>query len=341
MSNTATSSSDPTDLRIALTPGEPAGIGPDLAVLVARDAAPAAIVHYADPALLAARARRLGVALRIHELDDPRAARPLPAGELQVVPVTLAADVEAGRLDAANAAYVLRCLDLACDACATGALDAMVTGPVQKSIINDAGHAFSGHTEYLAARLAAPLPVMMLASGALRVVLLTTHVPLRDVPALVTAARLEAVIEVTLRDLATRFGISAPRLGVCGLNPHAGENGHLGREELDIIAPTLAALRARGYALDGPLPADTAFTASHRKQYDAILALYHDQGLTALKAVSFGDAVNITLGLPIVRTSVDHGTALDRAGRGTVDTGSLHAALTTALEIALVQAQRG
>ncbi|MEQ8230597.1 MAG: 4-hydroxythreonine-4-phosphate dehydrogenase PdxA [Gammaproteobacteria bacterium] len=334
MSSTATSSSEQAPPRLALTPGEPAGIGPDLTVLVARDALPTAVVVYADAALLEARAACLGVDLRIHRLDDPRAARRLPAGELQVVSVPLETTVTAGRLDPANAGYVLRCLDLACDACATGSLDGMVTGPVQKSVINDAGHAFSGHTEYLAERLGAPLPVMMLAGGGLRVALLTTHVALREVPALVTAERLEATIDIIQRDLAARFDIAAPRLGVCGLNPHAGESGHLGREEIDIIAPALARLRARGHHIDGPVPADTAFTATRRAGYDAILAMYHDQGLAALKAVSFGDAVNITLGLPIVRTSVDHGTALDLAGSGAVDTGSLQAALETALGMA-------
>lgn len=335
MSSTATSSNDTECLRLALTPGEPAGIGPDLAVLIARDAFPAAIVHYADPDLLRTRAAALGISLEIHELADPAAARPLPAGHLQVRPVPLAREVTPGRLDVANADYVLRCLDRACDACAEGTLHAMVTGPVQKSVINESGRAFSGHTEYLAERLGAPLPVMMLASGDLRVVLLTTHIALSEVPAQVTASRLEAVISITMRDLAARFGIAAPRLAVCGLNPHAGEAGHLGREEIEIIAPTLDALRARGLRIDGPLPADTAFTGTHRARYDAILAMYHDQGLAALKAVSFGDAVNITLGLPVIRTSVDHGTALDRAGSGDVDTGSLHAALGMAVEMAL------
>ena len=341
MSSTATSSNDTARLRLALTPGEPAGIGPDLAVLIARDAFPAAIVHYADPTLLRARAAALGLEIEIHELEHAAAARPLPAGHLQVLPVPLAREATAGQLDVANAAYVLSCLDRACDACADGTLHAMVTGPVQKSVISESGCAFSGHTEYLAERLGTALPVMMLASGDLRVVLLTTHIALSEVPQCVTASRLETVITITMRDLAARFGIVTPRLAVCGLNPHAGEDGHLGREEIEIIAPTLDALRARGLRIDGPLPADTAFTGTQRARYDAILAMYHDQGLAALKAVSFGDAVNVTLGLPIIRTSVDHGTALDRAGTGAVDTGSLHAALGMAVEMALGSANGG
>ena len=333
MSSIATQNNPPT-LRIALTPGEPAGIGPDLALALAQDSLPAAVVYFADPAVLAARAQALGVAVDIVELDEPQAATAQQGGIMQVVAVRCAADVRPGVLDVRNATYVLACLDRAVAACAEGALDALVTGPVQKSIINDAGRPFSGHTEYLAERLGAPLPVMMLVAGELRVVLLTTHVALRDVPDLVTSELIDSVATITARELRSRFGLADARLCLCGLNPHAGEHGHLGREEIDVIAPAVAKLRARGIAIDGPVPADTAFTREHRSNYAAIIALYHDQGLAALKAVSFGDAVNVTLGLPIVRTSVDHGTALALAGCGGADPGSLRKALELACTLA-------
>ena len=336
MSSIATQNRPPT-LRIALTPGEPAGIGPDLAIALAQDTLPAAVVYFADPAVLAARARALDVAVDIVELERPQAATAQRGGIMQVVPVRCTTEVRPGVLDVRNAGYVLACLDQAVAACATGALDALVTGPVQKSIINDAGRPFSGHTEYLAERLGAPLPVMMLVAGELRVVLLTTHVALRDVPDLVTGELIDRVATITARELGSRFGQREPRLCLCGLNPHAGEHGHLGREEIDVIAPAVAKLRARGLAIDGPVPADTAFTRAHRADYAAIIALYHDQGLAALKAVSFGDAVNVTLGLPIVRTSVDHGTALALAGHGGADPGSLR----RALELACALASRG
>ncbi len=336
MSNTATSRRAP--VRLALTPGEPAGIGPDLAIGLALAPPAAQLLCFADPALLAARAAALGVTLEVREVRDPAALQTVPAGVLQVFPLPCAVPTTAGELDRRNARYVLDCLDAACDACAAGTLDGMVTGPVQKSLINEAGIAFSGHTEYLAERLGAALPVMVLVAGELRVALVTTHVSLREVPDLITEARVVATVEIIHRQLREQFALPDPRIAVCGLNPHAGENRHLGCEDDDEIRPAVAALRARGWAVDGPLPADTAFTREQRAGYDAIVAMYHDQGLAALKAVGFGESVNVTFGLPIVRTSVDHGTALSLAGSGASRKGSLEAAI--ALATALAEAQK-
>lgn len=331
MSNTATSEAPP---ALALTPGEPAGIGLDLALALAQTPLAARLVCYADPALLASRARLLGVEVRLHELADARDARLTEPGALQVLPVQAAAPTEAGILDPRNARYVLACLDAAADACRAGVLQGLVTGPVQKSLINDAGIPFSGHTEYLAERLGAPLPVMVLVAGELRVGLVTTHVALRDVPALITTERVVATLEIVLEQLRAQFGLAHPRVAVCGLNPHAGEGGHLGHEERDSIEPAIARLRARGWQVDGPLPADTVFAAEQRRGYDAIVAMYHDQGLAALKALGFGESINVTFGLPIIRTSVDHGTALPLAGTGRAQVGSLRAATQLALMLA-------
>lgn len=319
--------------RLVITPGEPAGIGPELCAQVAQADFPAQWVVIADPDLLRDRAQRLGLDLEL-VLYDPDAPRlPQRAGILQVLPLALRDHPsQPGLLDPANAAYVLDCLERACDGCLTGEFDALVTGPVHKGVINDAGFPFSGHTEFLAARCGSD-PVMMLAAPGLRVALATTHLPLRQVADHITPAGLEGVIRILDRDLRQRFGIARPRLLVCGLNPHAGEGGHLGREEIEIIAPLLARLRAEGLDLVGPLAADTAFVPDHLAQADAVLAMYHDQGLPVLKHLGFGNAVNITLGLPIVRVSVDHGTALDLAGTGQADPGSLKAALNTVLEI--------
>ncbi len=319
--------------RLVITPGEPAGIGPELCAQVAQADFPAQWVVIADPDLLRDRAQRLGLDLEL-VLYDPDAPRlPQRAGILQVLPLALRHHPsQPGLLDPANAAYVLDCLERACDGCLTGEFDALVTGPVHKGVINDAGFPFSGHTEFLAARCGSD-PVMMLAAPGLRVALATTHLPLRQVADHITPAGLEGVIRILDRDLRQRFGIARPRLLVCGLNPHAGEGGHLGREEIEIIAPLLARLRAEGLDLVGPLAADTAFVPDHLAQADAVLAMYHDQGLPVLKHLGFGNAVNITLGLPIVRVSVDHGTALDLAGTGQADPGSLKAALNTALEM--------
>jgi len=322
------------DLRVALTAGEPAGIGPDLCVALAGRPQAAQLVVIADPDLLAERARALGVDLRLTPFDPAEPARRSAAGELQVAAVPLRASARAGRLDPANAPYVLQTLDRAVDGCRDGTFDALVTGPVHKGVINDAGIPFSGHTEYLAARTGARQPVMMLAAPGLRVALVTTHVPLAQVSAQVTPERLERVIRVLVADLRQRFGLPRPRILVCGLNPHAGEGGHLGREEIEVIEPVLERLRGDGADLLGPLPADTLFTPRYLAHADAVLAMYHDQGLPVLKHMGFGQAVNITLGLPIVRTSVDHGTALDLAGTGRAEAGSLAAAVTSAVELA-------
>ncbi|APZ44121.1 4-hydroxythreonine-4-phosphate dehydrogenase PdxA [Acidihalobacter ferrooxydans] len=321
--------------RLVITPGEPAGIGPDLLVQLAQQppagAAPWIVV--ADPDLLAARARQLGLPLRLREYTADAAA-PTAIGELCVLPVAATAPVTAGQLDPANADYVLRTLTRAADGCLRGEFAALVTGPVHKGVINDAGIAFTGHTEFLAARCGNAHPVMLLAADALRVALATTHLPLAEVSRAITPARLERVLRILDHDLRTRFGLAQPRILVCGLNPHAGESGHLGREEIDIIEPTLKRLRAVGLHLTGPLPADTLFTPRHLEHADAVLAMYHDQGLPVLKYAGFGHAVNITLGLPIIRTSVDHGTALDLAGSGRAETGSLRAALDLAADLA-------
>lgn len=321
-----------------MTPGEPAGIGLDLAIALAAQGGGAHLLNFVDPGLVAARAAQLGVALELRELSHAGALASAPAGVMQILPVSAAVSAQAGQLDVRNARYVLNCLDAAADACAQGALDGMVTGPVQKSLINEAGIPFTGHTEYLAERLGAPLPVMVLVARDLRVGLVTTHVPLREVPALITRKHVMATVEIIHRQLREQFGCAAPRIAVCGLNPHAGENRHLGCEDDDEIRPAVEQLRARGWRVDGPLPADTAFTDEHRKAYDLILAMYHDQGLAALKAVGFGEAVNVTFGLPIVRTSVDHGTALPLAGTGAGRADSLRAAVE--LATTLVQTRK-
>lgn len=317
--------------RIALTPGEPAGIGPDLVVTLAQSAQQHEIVAIADPQLLRARAQQLGFTLQLREINLQDSPRPSAAGELAVLPVALAEMAEPGRLNVNNAAYILRTLDVAIEGCVAGHFAALVTGPVQKSIINDAGIAFSGHTEYLAEKTSTEKVVMMLATEGLRVALATTHLPLKEVAAAITKDELTQVTEILQRDMQVQFGIANPRILVCGLNPHAGEGGHLGREEIEVIEPVLAQLRARGMDLVGPLPADTLFTPKYLEHADAVLAMYHDQGLPVLKYKGFGQAVNITLGLPIIRTSVDHGTALDLAGTGRADLGSLRTALSYAL----------
>jgi len=310
-------------LPLVFTPGEPAGIGPDLAVLATAHA-PRPLVIAADPALLAARAKQLGRNWQAAAWDGT------PFQGVRVLAVPTRAPVVAGRLDRANAAYVLDTLRAAVAGCLSGTFAGLVTGPVHKGVINDAGIPFTGHTEFLAELAHAGQPVMMLAARGLRVALVTTHLPLAEVPAAITQARVEAVLRVLHHDLVERFGIAHPRIRVCGLNPHAGEGGHLGREEIEVIEPVLGRLRAEGMTLFGPLPADTAFTQRLIDETDAFLAMYHDQGLPVLKHYGFGEAVNVTLGLPFVRTSVDHGTALDLAGSGAIETGSLHEALAVA-----------
>jgi 4-hydroxythreonine-4-phosphate dehydrogenase len=319
---------------VVVTSGEPAGIGPDACVALAQIGWPADIVIAGDAELLAATAADLDLPLEV-ELYDPSRPRSLRrGGHVQVLHIPTNRPVIAGRPDTANAAYVIKMLDRACDGCMNGEFAAMVTAPVQKSTILDAGYAFSGHTEYLAARTRAALPVMLLLSDQLRVALVTTHLPLAEVPRAITRERLLATLRIVHLDLERHFSLTPPRIALLGLNPHAGEAGHLGREEIDIIQPAIEDLRAEGLDVQGPVPADTAFTPRFLKTADVIVAMYHDQGLPALKAVGFGNAVNMTLGLPILRTSVDHGTALDLARTGRADSGSLRAALTLAIELA-------
>lgn len=324
----------PLSCPFVLTPGEPAGIGPDLCLLLAREAQPRILIAIASRTLLAQRAEQLRLDIELLCVD-PHAwpGQPAPAGSLYVWDTPLPAPVTAGRLDARNGSYVLETLTRAGRGCMDGSFAGMITAPVHKGVINDAGFAFSGHTEFLADLTGTEQVVMMLATRGLRVALVTTHLPLKDVAAAITAERLARVARILHADLRDKFGIARPRILVCGLNPHAGESGHLGREEIEIIEPTLDVLRAEGLDLIGPLPADTLFTPKHLDGCDAALAMYHDQGLPVLKYRGFGAAVNVTLGLPIVRTSVDHGTALDLAGTGRIDTGSLQVALETAFQM--------
>ncbi len=327
--------------RIAITPGEPAGIGPDLAVMLAQRDWPAEIIAVCDPTLLRERAKAIGQSLDILEFEADHEPEPHRSGTIKVFPLELGAPARCAHLDRQNAEYVLASLRRAADGCINQQFQALVTGPVHKGIINDAGIPFTGHTEFLAEHTGGHHPVMLLAAGRLRVALATTHLPLAAVSRAITRERLVRVIRILDRDLRERFGIEQPRILACGLNPHAGEGGHLGHEEVEIIAPALEALREEGIHLLGPLPADTLFTPRHLEHADAVLAMYHDQGLPVLKHVGFGNAVNITLGLPIIRTSVDHGTALDLAGTGQADVGSLKAALQLAAELATRARRRG
>ena len=323
----------------ALTPGEPAGIGPDLCLLLAQQAQPKPLIAIASRELLAQRAGQLGVAVELIAVGpDAWPDTPSAAGSLYVWDTPLAAPVQPGQLDPANAPYVLETLTRAGRGCLDGQFAAMITAPVHKAVINQAGIPFSGHTEFLAELTHTEQVVMMLATRGLRVALVTTHLPLKDVAAAITAERLTRVTRILDHDLRSKFGIARPRILVCGLNPHAGEGGHLGREEIEVIEPTLERLRGEGLDLVGPLPADTLFTPKHLERCDAVLAMYHDQGLPVLKYKGFGAAVNITLGLPIIRTSVDHGTALDLAGSGRIDSGSLQVALEHAYQMAASRA---
>jgi len=319
--------------RIALTPGEPAGIGPDLCIQLAQQGCSAELIAVADPPLLEQRAECLGLPLQLSEFNPEQEPTPQQPHCLKVLPMPLRAPASPGKLDTSNAPYVLDTLRRAARGCLQGEFSALVTGPVHKGVINDAGLPFTGHTEFLA-ELAHADPVMMLTAPGLRVALATTHLPLSAISKTITHELLERVVQILHRELIGHFGISNPRILVCGLNPHAGEGGHLGREEIEIIGPTLEALRAKGMNLLGPLPADTLFTPKYLQQADAVLAMYHDQGLPVLKHVGFGQAVNITLGLPFIRTSVDHGTALELAGSGQGSCGSLITALETAILMA-------
>lgn len=319
---------------ILVTSGEPAGIGPDICGMLGVQDLPARLVVLCDQDLLAARIRDMGLRVSLRTLDDASAATCQKRGSLQVLPLPTAGRVRAGHPEPENAHYVLGQLEKAVEFCARNDRTALVTGPVQKSTINEAGIPFSGHTEWLAARTNAPRPVMLLVSSELRVALATTHLPLRNVATTIGPAMLEEVVTVLARGLRSMFGIESPRIMVLGLNPHAGESGALGTEELEIITPTLRELSERGLALLGPVPADTAFTRERLAQCDAVLAMYHDQGLPVIKALSFGQVVNVTLGLPIIRTSVDHGTALDLAGTGAARPDSLRHAVDLAVELA-------
>ncbi len=320
-------------LTVAFTPGEPAGIGPDLALRIPGLALNARVVVFADPDLLGQRARTLGTHLRLIPYD-PNKTAPTGPDTLEIVPHSITNAVHCGRTDPTNSPYVLACLKAAADSCLKGELSALVTGPIHKAVINKAGIPFSGHTEFLASHAGGVHPVMMLMVPGLRVALATTHLPLTAVSAAITHDSLEHTLRILIAELQGHFGIPQPRILICGLNPHAGEDGHMGREEIEIIGPVIESLRALNAELLGPLPADTSFTPARLKETDAVLAMYHDQGLPVLKHMGFGRAVNVTLGLPFIRTSVDHGTALELAGTGQFNDGSLKAALNTAIAMA-------
>ncbi len=313
---------------LILTTGEPAGVGPELTVQLLQRPLPSPLVIAGDPDLLLERAALLSLPLA--RKGDALVA---PGGETALLPVALGAPSIPGSLDVANAAYVIEILAAATNGCLNGTFSGMVTAPVQKSTLIDAGNDFVGHTEFLAQRAGVETPVMMLVTDEMRVALVTIHLALSEVPRAVTQDSLEAVLRVVDSDLRMRFGISAPVIGVCGLNPHAGEAGHLGREEQDVIIPVMAKLCDEGLVLKGPLPADTAFTQQNLQTLDVVVAMFHDQGLPVIKHAGFGDVVNITLGLPFVRTSVDHGTALDLAGTGKAEVASLSRALDMAIRL--------
>ncbi len=332
--------------RFAVTPGEPAGIGPDLLIQLAQtdyfSTLQAELIIIADPGLMEQRANLLGLPLQLNTYRAGDKPSPGNTGELKILPVQCKAPVIPGELNKTNSPYVLETLTRATNGCITGEFDAIVTAPLHKGIINDAGIPFTGHTEFLAELTKAPLPVMMLATryttqdnknSNLRVSLATTHLALKDVSAAISKQSLSQVIDILHHDMQTKFGIKNPHILICGLNPHAGEGGHMGMEEIETITPVIKSYQAKGMKLSGPLPADTLFTPKYLDTADAVLAMYHDQGLPVLKHLGFGHAVNITLGLPIIRTSVDHGTALDLAGTGKAHLGSLIAAIDAAVEM--------
>lgn len=316
--------------RLAITAGEPAGVGPDLCIALADHSIAVRIVVLGDVQILRERAEMLGRAVQFIDADDVPDHRP---GALCVQHIPVETSVTPGQLDARNSAHVLKLLDAAIEGCLSKRFDALVTAPLHKGVINDAGIAFTGHTEYLAEKTRTPHAVMMLSGGGLRIALATIHLALKEVPAAITPSSLTQTLSILNAALVRDFGIATPRIYVAGLNPHAGESGHMGREEIDVIEPVLNTLRAQGLDLIGPVPADTLFSRIRHEACDAVLAMYHDQGLPVLKYASFGAGVNITLGLPLIRTSVDHGTALDLAGTGKADVGSLLAAIDTAREM--------
>jgi 4-hydroxythreonine-4-phosphate dehydrogenase len=320
--------------RVLITPGEPAGIGPDVALQIIQKNWPAELIVIADPDLLIQRARQIGLSLQLMEHDQRQPIRPHQPGKLSIIPIKLNMPVESGKLNSANADYVARTLDMAAMLCIKKSADALVTGPVHKGVMNQAGMAFTGHTEFFAKICHAPHTVMLFVIDQMKVALTTTHLSLANVPQAITKERLRATLSILHDELQQKFHIRSPRLLVCGLNPHAGEGGHLGREEIEIITPLLEELRTQQqYQIEGPLPADTIFTSHYLQRADAVLAMYHDQGLPLVKYLGFGRAVNITLGLPFLRTSVDHGTALDIAGTKAVDPGSMDAAVTLAIKL--------
>ncbi len=318
---------------IALTPGEPAGIGPDIVVQLAQQEVLKNVIVIADPALLLARAEKLKLPLQVIPYEAQQSASIKEKTQILVLPMPLVSAVECGQLDIRNADYVLATLQRAVQGCLQKEFSALVTGPVHKGVINEKGISFSGHTEYLAELTQTPQVVMMLMTAALKVALVTTHLPLSQVSHSITQGKLTQILTVLQKGLQEHFKLPQPKILVCGLNPHAGENGHLGREEIDIIIPTLEKLRQAGMTLTGPMPADTAFIPQNLAQADVVLTMYHDQGLPVLKHIGFEDAINVTLGLPFIRTSVDHGTALDLAGTGKASIGSLRAAIETALKM--------
>lgn len=326
-------------MRIAYSTGEPAGIGPDIAVLLAQQEWPCEVVVLGDQQVLQDRAQQLGLAVSMVAYDPLRPAQQWPAGTLVVAHHATAVSVTSGQLNAANAAYVVDLLAHAGEGCLRDEFAAVMTGPVHKGVINDGGVPFSGHTEYFAELSATEQVVMMLATPGLRVALVTTHLPLAKVAAAIQQPLVERVVQIVHHDLQTKFGCEQPRLLVCGLNPHAGEQGHLGREEIEHIEPALRSLQQQGLNVSGPWPADTVFQPHYLDDADAVIAMFHDQGLPVLKYRGFGNAVNITLGLPFIRTSVDHGTALDKAGTGDISIGSARYALQTAITMAQQQQQ--
>ncbi|MFT7221367.1 MAG: 4-hydroxythreonine-4-phosphate dehydrogenase [Candidatus Azotimanducaceae bacterium] len=317
-------------IRLGITPGEPAGIGPDICIQSAAAAAEHAdLIYYCDPALLISRSNQLGIDITVNNLAENTF---LP-GAMNVQPIILKEQVICGQANVKNASYVIESLTLALEHCRSGNTQAIVTGPVNKGIISDSGVKFSGHTEWFAEQTNTPRVVMMLAGAGLKVALVTTHLPLADVSAAITEQVLIETINVVHSSLISNYGLEAPRLMVCGLNPHAGENGHLGREEKDVIEPVIQRFQHQGMDIVGPVPADTAFTERSLANADVVIAMYHDQGLPVLKHAAFGDAVNITLGLPIIRTSVDHGTAFDLAGTGQSNSSSFLSAIKAAIEL--------
>ncbi|REL28303.1 4-hydroxythreonine-4-phosphate dehydrogenase PdxA [Thalassotalea euphylliae] len=320
--------------RIAITPGEPAGIGPDLVVAIAQQDWPVQLVVVGCPKLMTERAQQLGLPLTLTEYDSKATPVPQKAGTLTIKSIPTEADVVPGQLNPSNGAYVVETLRVASEINISGEFDAIVTGPVHKGLINQAGIAFSGHTEYFAHQANCSDVVMMLATPGLRVALVTTHIPLAYVAKAITPERLQKVTRILDKDLREKFGIEQPKIYACGINPHAGEDGHLGREEIEVMNPAFAELREEGINVIGPLPADTIFQEKYLQDADAILSMYHDQGLPVLKYKGFGSSVNITLGLPFVRTSVDHGTALELAGTNQADTGSFIEAIQSAITLA-------